>query len=273
MCDACVIETVKARMLSRREVFRGAGAASVAAAAATLAPAAPALAQATGSFEDMTHELGENFPSFFGEQQFFMEKLFDFERDGFNQFELRLNEHIGTHIDAPLHFSEVGQSVAQIPVTNLVVPLCVIDIRAQADADPDVQLTPADISTWISINGDIPDRACVAMNSGWGTRVLTDRFRNVGEDERMHFPGFHVEAVQMLLEETRAIGIAVDTLSLDHGMSDDFATHYAWLSQNRWGLECVANLDRVPATGATLIVGAPKHTGGTGGPARVFAVV
>src|SRR5690606_3020718 len=130
MCDACVIETVKARMLSRRHLFRGAGAASVAAAAAaTVGPAPAALAQPATSLEDMTHELGENFPTYFGEQQFFLEHKFNFANDGMNLNEIRVNEHTGTHIDAPLHFSEIGQSVAQIPVTNLIVPLCVIDIR------------------------------------------------------------------------------------------------------------------------------------------------
>ena len=77
----------------------------------------------------------------------------------------------------------------------------------------------------------------------------------------------------MLMEETGAASIAVDTLSLDYGMSGDFATHYAWLPSGRFGIECVANLDKVPAKGATLVVGAPKHKGGTGGPARIFALV
>ena len=77
----------------------------------------------------------------------------------------------------------------------------------------------------------------------------------------------------MLLEESSAIGMDVDTLSLDYGRSGDFATHYAWLPANRWGLESLANLDAVPATGASIVVGAPKHKGGTGGPSRVFALI
>ena len=111
------------------------------------------------------------------------------------------------------------------------------------------------------------------MNSGWAAHVASDRFRNVGADEKMHFPGFHVEAAQMLLEETEAVGIAVDTLSLDYGQSGDFATHYAWLPTGRWGLENVANLDDVPPQGATLVVGAPKHRGGSGGPCRLIAML
>ncbi|HHI69853.1 MAG TPA: cyclase family protein, partial [Rhodobacteraceae bacterium] len=67
--------------------------------------------------------------------------------------------------------------------------------------------------------------------------------------------------------------IAVDTLSLDHGPSADFLTHYAWLPSGRFGIENLANLDKVPAAGATLVIGAPKHRGGSGGPARIFAMV
>ncbi len=76
-----------------------------------------------------------------------------------------------------------------------------------------------------------------------------------------------------MLLETGARSIASDTLSLDHGPSADFATHYAWLPTGRFGIECLANLDKVPASGATIVIGAPKHRGGTGGPARIFALV
>ena len=221
---------------------------------------------------DATHELHEGFPTFFGEQQFFMERKFGFEKDGFNLFELRVNEHTGTHVDAPLHFSADGDSVAEIPIASLVCPLVVIDIREKAAEDADAQLTPDDLNAWMEVNGEIPDNACVAMLSGWGEFVDSEKFRNV-RGEGMHFPGFHPEAAQMLLDETTAAGIAVDTLSLDHGPSADFATHYAWLPAGRWGLECIANLERLPPTGATLVVGAPKHRGGSGGPARVVALV
>ena len=273
MCDHCVIGSVKERMLSRRDLFKTAAAGAAAAAVATTGIGTPAMADGHASVADMTHELHTDFPTYFGTQQLFMEQKFNWDEHKFNLFELRINEHTGTHMDAPLHFSENGQSVAEIPVGNLVVPLCVIDIRERAAANADAQITPEDIKGWIAANGPIPDKACVAMNAGWAAHVSSDKFRNVGSDEKMHFPGFHVEAAKMLLEESGAVGIAVDTLSLDFGPSGDFATHYAWLPTGRWGLENVANLDNVPAKGATLVVGAPKHRGGTGGPCRVFAMI
>lgn len=280
MCDLCVINSVKQRMLeqdptegaSRRNFLkRAALGATIAAGAGTVAT--PSLAQGVSSVEDLTHELHPDFPTYFGEPGFSMDQVYNFKDNGFNLFTYNVNEHTGTHIDAPLHFSEDGQSVAEIPVENLIVPLCVIDIASRAATDPDTQVTPEDIKTWIEANGDIPDKACVAMHSGWAQYVNDDKFRNVDAEGIQHFPGFHVDAIQMLLEETSAVGLAVDSLSLDHGMSQDFATHYAWLPTNRWGIENIANLDKLPSKGATLVVGAPKHRGGTGGPCRIFAMV
>lgn len=272
MCDVCVMNAVKQKMLSRRDLFRAGAAVAGTAAVAAATGSMPAMAQVPTKVADLTHELYPSFPTYFGADQFMADKKFDFAKDGFNLFELTVNEHTGTHVDAPLHFSADGQSVAEIPVENLVVPLCVVDIKAKAAEDADAQVTPDDLKAWMSANGDIPRSACVAMNSGWDAHVSTEKFRNADADGVMHFPGFHLEAIQMLLEETEAVGIAVDTLSLDYGASKDFAVHYGWLPTNRWGIECLANLDSLPASGATLIVGAPKHRGGTGGPARVFAM-
>ena len=272
MCDACVIDSVKDRMISRRDLFRTAAAGAALAAVGATAAAPAALAAGHGKVVDMTHELHEKFPTYFGAQQFFTDQKFNYAEHKFNLLELRVNEHTGTHMDAPLHFSADGQSVAEVPVENLVVPLCVVDIKAKAADNADAQVTPDDLKAWISANGPVPDKACVAMNSGWDKHVDTPKFRNADADKKMHFPGFHVEAAKMLMEETTAVGMAVDTLSLDFGQSGDFATHYAWLPTNRWGLENLANLDAVPAKGATLVVGSPKHRGGTGGPSRIFAM-
>ncbi|AXI55495.1 cyclase [Sulfitobacter sp. JL08] len=270
MCDICVMNSVKKKMLSRRSFFKASGAGAFAAVAGA-AIGTPAMAAGHGTVEDMTHTLHEDFPTYFGESQFSREQIFNYAEHSFNLQQFTVNEHTGTHIDAPLHFSEDGMSVDEIPVSSLIAPLCVVDIAARAAENADAQVTPDDLKAWIKVNGDIPDGACVAMHSGWGPKVETDGFRNF-DGEAQHYPGFHIEATQMLLE-TGAGSIAVDTLSLDHGISPDFATHYAWLPAGRFGIENLANLDKVPAAGATLVIGAPKHRGGTGGPARIFAMI
>jgi kynurenine formamidase len=258
--------------LSRRGFV---GAAGAAAAATALAPGA-AEARPFPAFSkvvDLTHTHSPEFPTYFGTPGIALKTLKEFKKDGFNMTEWTVLEHSGTHMDAPIHFAETGAGPEAIAVEQLVVPLAVITVADQAAANADYQLTPADIGAWEKRHGRLPSGCCVAMNAGWDRHVGTARF--VGKDDAgaFHFPGFHPEATEMLMKERQVAGMAVDTLSLDHGPSQDFKTHYAWLPSGRWGLENVANLGALPARGATLVVGAPKIKGATGGPARVLALV
>ena len=273
MCHPVIMEYVKGKTLNRRDFFRGSAAAGAAIAVSSTVAARPVLAQGATQVIDLTHTLTHDFPTYFGEQQFFDEDVFTYAENGFNLKSLRVNEHTGTHIDAPLHFTDGGTSIDEVPVESLVCPLAIVELREKADADPDAQVTPDDLRAWIAVNGPVPQGACVAQNAGWQSRLGTPGFRNADADGKMHFPAFHVETVTMLLEEAEVVGIAVDTLSIDYGLSTDFFTHYTWLPANRWGVENMANLDQLPATGATLVVGAPKHQGGTGGPCRLIALI
>lgn len=271
MCTACVIDSV-ARRLGRRGIFS-----AMATGAATMAlSASPARAQqAARSFSrvvEMTHVLGPAFPTFDGGPAITIERKLSFARDGYNMNQLTYMEHVGTHFDAPLHFSANGPSVAEIAPEALVCPLVVIDVRAKAAADADYRLGPEDIAAHEHAHGRIAAGSCVALNSGWDAKVGTPGFRNATAAGALRFPGFRPDVAPLLLERNVA-GVAVDTLSIDHGGSKDFAFHLAWLGAGRWGLECAANLGRLPATGATIVAGAPRIEGGTGGPGRVFALL
>jgi len=222
---------------------------------------------------DLTHTLSPDFPTFGGKSQFSMETILSFEKDGANLKRWQLVEHTGTHLDAPFHFSADGDTADRIPIERLVVPLAVVDIRNKAATNVDAQLTLDDLRAWEDQHGNLPAQSCVALYSGWDKYVHSDKFRNADASGQLHFPGFHVDAVQFLLDERDVVGLAVDTLSLDRGMAPDFAVHRAWLPTNRWGLECVANLGTVPPSGATIVVGAPKVLNATGGPSRVLALV
>ncbi len=286
MCvPACTQKIAKdiAQNMGRRKLLKGAvGAAALAAAGCAVPPppvagSAESAMAANGSINfsrvvDLTHTMGVDFPTYSGEQNLELEALAQFDSDGFNMYRWLLVEHTGTHMDAPFHFSD-QETADQIAVENLVGQLAVVDIRAKAEADPDAQLTPDDLSAWEAEHGPIADGSIVAMNSGWDQHVTTGTFRNADNDGVMHFPGFHIEAIEFLLTERNAKGIFVDTLSLDYGPSPDFAVHYRWLPANKWGIECVANLGDLPSTGATVIVGGPKIAGATGGMTRVIALV
>lgn len=271
MCNACIIENVKKSMLSRRDIFRGAAAVGAASVAAGITSARPALAQSSGKVVDLTHSYDGDFPTFDGNPGILYEEAVNFDQSGYQLWKLTIFEHTGTHIDAPLHFSKDGTSVAELDPSKLVCPLCIVDIKAKAADDPNAMVEPEDLEAWISANGDIPAGACVAMNSGWADKVTETAYRT-GADGNFAFPGFSKAATDML-QQAGAGAIGVDTLSLDPGNSADFAVHYSWLPAGFYGIENLANLDQLPATGATLFVGAPKHAKGTGGPARVMAVL
>ncbi len=271
MCNTCLIDAVKSSMLSRRALFSGAAATTAAVAAAGLTTARPALAQAAGKVVDLTHAYDGAFPTFDGVPGILYEPAVKFDESGYQLWKLTIFEHTGTHIDAPLHFTKDGTSVADLPPERLICPLCVLDLTAKAADDANAMVEPADIEAWISANGEIPAGACVAMNSGWAAKVATPEFRNT-PDGKFAFPGFSKAATDLLAELDVAC-IGVDSLSLDPGNSADFAVHYSWLPGGRFGIENLANLDQLPAKGATVFIGAPKHKGGTGGPARVMAVV
>lgn len=258
------------RAPSRRRVFAGA------AAFAATAIASPALAapRPVKRVIDLTHTMSADFPTFDGTPGIEMRKIKDLKKDGYSLYQWQLIEHSGTHLDAPIHFSENGIAVEQIPADTLVVPLAVIDVADKAAKNPDYQLSRADLAAWERRHGRLPGNGCVAMNSGWA-RHVSDKAKFVGKDASgaMHFPGVDPDAAAWLIKERKVAGLAVDTLSLDHGASKDFRTHVLWLGAGRWGLENVANLDGVPAAGATLVVGLAKVKGATGGPARLLALV
>jgi kynurenine formamidase len=284
MCVAACTRKI-AQDLSRRNFLRGAAGMAVAAAAAgcmpvsTTPPAGSAAAAAAPigpftfrSIVDLTHTLTTDFPTFSGLQQLDLEVVVTLANDGYNIYRWILEEHTGTHMDAPFHFSD-GPTADQIAPDQLFGPLAVIDIRGKAADNADAQLTPDDLAAWEAEHGSLPDGAIVAMLSGWQEHLGTEMFRNADADGVMHFPGFHVETIEMLLGERNAKGILVDTLSLDFGPSTDFAVHTTWLPANKWGIEATANLDQLPASGAIAIVGGPKVVGASGGPTRIFALV
>lgn len=190
---------------------------------------------------------------------------------------LCLAEHGGTHMDAPIHFAEGKRAADEVPVQQLIGPAVVIDVRAQADKDADYRVSVADLEAWEKQHGRIPKGAIVLMLSGWGAR-WPDKKRYLGTDtpgdvENLHFPAFSREAAEFLISQREIDAIGVDTPSIDYGQSKDFIVHQIINGANKPGLENIAALDKLPATGAMLIALPMKIAGGSGGPARIIAVL
>ncbi|WP_116247222.1 cyclase family protein [Nocardiopsis sp. FIRDI 009] len=228
---------------------------------------------------DLSHAIHTDFPVY---SPFVLEpNIFQTARvddDGYNALKLEIDEHTGTHMDAPWHFYDNDDALRtdQLDPANLVCPLVVIRIVDRAERDLDAEVTVRDLRRWERRYGRIPRRALVAMDSGWTRRVLNGAADMLNRDSEgiPHFPGFSAEACAWLLNHRDIAGIAVDTPSLDPGplsVSDPQA-HILTLGANKYGLEITANMDQAPDCGAIAVVGVLKTQGGTGGPTRLMAV-
>ena len=184
-------------------------------------------------------------------------------------------EHGGTHLDAPVHFAEGRLTADQIPLSSLITTASVVDISEQAAADPDYQLTVDDLTAWEAEHGRLADGTALLVRTGWSAR-WTDRAAYLGTDltgpeavPELHFPGVGPEAAQWLVDNRAVVAVGIDTASLDHGQSTDFGAHVILNSDNIVGFENLANLDRLPPTGAGIVALPMKIEGGSGGPLRV----
>ena len=187
--------------------------------------------------------------------------------------DIHTGEHTGTHLDAPSHFVANGQTAEALEVSRFLAPLVVVSVAERAARDEDTLVTVDDLAEWERAHGRIPDGAVVVMDSGWEPRVgQPGRFLNADAAGVMHHPGWSREAAEWLVHERVITGVGTDTISLDFGASTTYEAHQVLLGAGKYGLECVASLGSVPQCGATLVVGAPKHEGGTGGPARLLAL-
>lgn len=263
MCSPDVIHTIHAASPSRLDPPDHEPAARL----------APELLAGLRHVRDLTHTLSPDFPVFPHYAPFRVRPLTTVERDGVAAGELRFAEHTGTHLDAPAHFFASGATAEHLPVESLVAPLVVVSIAERAARDDDAVLTPDDLWAWERRHGRIPAGAVVAVHSGWESRLHEPgRYLNADAAGVLHSPGIGREAAAFLVEEREIAGAATDTLSLDRGASTEYEAHRVLLGAGKYGLENVAALGRVPPAGAVLVVGAPKHAGATGGPARLLAL-
>lgn len=186
-------------------------------------------------------------------------------------------EHGGTHLDAPIHFAEGRWTSEQIPLDRLMAPGVVIDVREQAAADRDYRLTPEDLAAHEAEHGPVTEGSIVLLDTGWSA-FWPDAKEYLGDDtpgdaSKLSFPSYGADAARILVEERKVAVLGVDTASIDYGRSSDFIVHQIANGANVPGLENVADLDRLPATGSWIIALPMKIVGGSGGPVRIVALI
>jgi kynurenine formamidase len=188
-------------------------------------------------------------------------------------------EHGGTHIDAPVHFAKGRNTVDEIPLEQLMGPGIVVDVIKQCEKNPDYLATESDFNKWERQNGKIAAGTIVLLRTGFG-KFYPDRKRYLGTDQRgaaavanLHFPGLHPAAARWLSQNRRVKAIGLDTASIDYGQSTLFESHRVLFAKDIPAFENVANLDKLPTRGFSVIALPMKIKGGSGGPLRIIAVI
>lgn len=253
----------------------------------TLAELATKMATGDVKVIDLTHTLDPDFPVIilppeFGQcARFRMEEISAYDHRGpaWKWNNIHLSEHTGTHFDAPAHWISgrdlPRNAVDSIPPEDFVGPVCVIDCSAGAAADEDFELTPEVIEAWEAEHGQIPAGSWVLMRTDWSKKRGAE-YLNMREDGP-HSPGPTPDGIRFLVDQRDIRGFGVETVGTDAGQGSHytppFPAHYFLHGAGKYGLQCLANLDQLPPTGAMLLAAPLKIKDGTGSPLRVLALV
>jgi kynurenine formamidase len=192
--------------------------------------------------------------------------------------EFTMNEHTGTHFDAPVHWISgrdlPNNATDTIAPEHLLAPAVVIDLSAEAAADPDLIIERAHLKAWEALHGPIARGAWLMLRTDWSKRSGAE-YTNRREDGA-HTPGPSADAVHFMLE--RGVhGLGVETIGTDAGQAHlfdpQYPAHTLLHGAGRYGLQCLANLDQLPPTGALIFAAPLKIVGGSGSPLRVLALI
>jgi kynurenine formamidase len=192
---------------------------------------------------------------------------------------IRTGEHTGTHFDAPNHWvtGRDGEDVASVPARRLIAPAAVLDLSDRVAGNPDFLLEVEDVRAWEKTHGPLPEGGWLLYRTGWDARSTSqERFLNA-DASGPHTPGVSPDCARWLGEEAPILGFGVETVGTDagaaHSFDPPFPCHAALMGTGRYGLTQLQNLDRLPPTGAVLVVAPLPIVSGSGSPARVLALV
>jgi kynurenine formamidase len=188
-------------------------------------------------------------------------------KDGFRTTFFEMVGQYGTHVDPPAHFDDAGVTLDEIPLKQMILPLVVLDDTPFLAQDPNHAFSVTDLQAWEKRHGRIPAGAFVALR----TDMSKDWDRNPERFKRSPFPAWAFETIRFLYEQRGAVATGHEAMDTD--TSDKLESETYLLRHGHFQIEVMANLDKVPPTGALIVVTWPKVRKGVGFPARAFAIL
>jgi arylformamidase len=200
---------------------------------------------------DITRTLSNGMIHWPGDPPFRWQRVEDITGPGTaNLSEISTGVHIGTHIDAPLHFIEGGADIVEVPISVLCGMAMVVDVQAERD------IVIEDIES----AGIRP-----------GDRVLFRTLNRLLWEKGEFDEGFHAisgDAAMWLVDHGVKV-VGVDYLSVDAYHNESKPAHYALLGN---GVIVIEGLDLADVEhGRYEMVALPlKIAGSEASPARVI---
>ena len=237
----------------------------------------------TKKFVDLTHAFHPGIPHWPGFPDEERQLLYNHDPPGGtlgSGFQAHLYTHVGqwgTHVDPPIHFVKGLRTLDQIELKEMILPLVVFDLHEKAGENPDATITMEDVRAWESRHGLVPGGSFAAMRTDWSKRWPDPAaMRNADENGVAHYPGWSLEDLRYLYEDRKITASGHEPTDTDPGVATsrgDYSLETYILSQDKYQIELLTNLDQVPEFGALAVATFPKPTDGSGFPARVFAIL
>jgi kynurenine formamidase len=227
------------------------------------------------TFVDLTHSFGPETPvwSGFGQAKFSPAadpktgEPYTIKKDEFHTTYYQMVGQYGTHVDPPAHFAENGTTMDKIPLKQMVLRLVVLDDTPFLAKDPNHAFSVADLKAWERVHGRVPKGAFAALR----TDMYRDWDSNPERFKRQPFPAWSFETIEYLYDQRSVTATGHE--SMDTDITDKMDSETWILQHGHYQIEVMANLDKVPPTGALIVVTWPKVENGLGFPARAFAVL
>lgn len=200
---------------------------------------------------DLTHIIEDGMPVYPGDVETRLEQSKDFGKDGYNNHQLSINMHAGTHIDGPMHLLDIQKYISENSVEQFVGDGVLIDVQGTATIDYNEKYEAL-----------IKDEQIVIIHTGHSELY--------GQPEYFtQYPVLTADFVNLLIrKKVKMIGL--DTPSPDQY---PFPIHKSLFSNHIFIIENLTNIKRLIGLNAFEIIALPLHIKADSSIARVIARV
>jgi kynurenine formamidase len=205
---------------------------------------------------DLTHLMTNGMPVYPGTPSAILEPFASQQKDGFNELQIHITTHTGTHIDCPLHIYKEGIDTST-DVNRFYGSAVMFDCSSSVDEIP--------MSVFKEKEELISKTDFILIHTGW------DRFWSKS-DYFKDFPVLSADAARYLCR-FKLKGTGIDAPSFDRVDSSDLPIHHEFLSKGIILIENLTNLSILPVSGFHFSCLPLKIRNGDGSPVRAVAII